>query len=259
MKLARFSRDSLPFLVKAARQKREDWLDRHQEDYERLLLNPFRQLASSLKSELADFAPGYNFPQKGIGRIKRSANRATEEGWFRDWMHYSAARPRVSRFETNPNLYFLINPDDRTDPVLIAGGLYMPSSRQLRSIREAIANDASPFDTLFKSRSFSDHFKGGFSSERTASRPPRGFDPAHTRMNWLKLQAYFVWKPYSMKEFTSKDFHQIVVKDCKQILRLNELLEHAISGKLQSLNPGLETRPAVNLDTIQAPTREMDF
>ena len=78
-------------------------------------------------------------------------------------MHYSAAKPRVSRFEHNPNIYFMMNPSDRKDPVLIAGGLYMPSSRQLRSIRDAIATDASSFEELFKSRAFSSHFKGGFS------------------------------------------------------------------------------------------------
>ena len=262
----RFSRKSLPFLLKASRQKRADWLDRNRAEYEELLLAPLKNLASHLKSELSEAAPGYNFPQKGIGRLKRSAHRVEEYGsLYRDWMHYSAAKPRVSRFETNPNLYILLSPSDREDPVLVAGGLYMPSSRQMRAIREAIAEDASPFDALFKSRAFSKLFKGGFSRERTSSRPPRGYDPNHPRMDWLKLQAFFVWKPYSIKEFTSPDFPRLVTQDCRQILRLNELLENAIAGKLAKARPGLRRSAKDGAgvtdirDTVDAPKYKMDF
>jgi uncharacterized protein (TIGR02453 family) len=260
----RFSRQSLPFLIKASRQKRPDWLDRNRDEYERLLLNPLKHLAAQLKSELSEWAPGYRFPQKGIGRLKRSANSAAEYGGlYRGWMHYSASKPRVLRFEHNPNLYFLLNPDDREDPVLIAGGLYMPSSRQTRSIREAIANDASAFDALFKSRAFSQVFKGGFSLEKSSSRPARGFDPAHPRMHWLRLQAFFVWKSYSMREFTSADFSRIVAKDCRQILRLNALLEDAISGRIAKVRPGLRrsspSKVSSLIETVDAPRHKMDF
>jgi uncharacterized protein (TIGR02453 family) len=258
----RFSRQSLPFLLKASRQKRVDWLDRNRAEYERLLLEPMKHLAFVLKSELSEFAPGYHFPQKSIGRLKRPANRVQEDGvLYRDWMHYSASKPRVSRFEHNPNLYFLLNPDDRDDPVLVAGGLYMPSSRQTRAIREAIGNDASPFEALFKSRAFSASFPGGFSRDRSSTRPTRGFDPNHPRMDWLKLQAFFVWKSYSLKDFTSPHFSKMVVKDCKQILRLNEILENTISGKTVQSQPGLRRTREVSslLDVIEAPRRKMDF
>src|SRR5688572_9149379 len=120
----RFSKQSLEFILKASRQKKPDWLDRNREEFERVILNPLKHLAVTLKTELASEAPGYNFPQKGIGRMKRSAAKAEEYGGlYRDWMHYSAARPRESRFEMNPNIYFLLNPTDQKDPVLIAGGL----------------------------------------------------------------------------------------------------------------------------------------
>jgi uncharacterized protein (TIGR02453 family) len=260
----RFSTQTIAFLKKASRQKNPNWLDRNREEYETVLLNPLNHLAQILSSELALLAPDYHFPKKGLGRIKRPANRVAERGGglYKDWMTYSAARPRTSRFEHNPNLFFLINSDDDKDPVLVAGGLYMPSSKQTRALRETIANDATAFDQLFKTKEFSKRFPEGFSTERTSSRPPRGFDVNHPRMNWLKLQAFFVWRPYTKKEFASKDFASIVAQDWKQILKLNRLLEKALQGQLRSEPPSKKRASSSLLDKLEeiGPIkRQMDF
>lgn len=258
----RFSKNTLDFIEKASRQKRPDWLDRNRADYEKHLLEPLQHLARTLKSRLASSAVGYHFPQRGIGRLKRSAYRAQEYGGlFKDWVGYSASRPSGSRFDHNPNLYFLIQPGDEDgDEVLLAGGLYMPSSRQVRAIREAIAHDASAFDRLFASKAFKARFPEGFSSERISSRPPRGFDPNHPRMDWLKLQGFFVWRSYAKREFASAEFPETVAQDCEQILRLNALLEEAIQGRRPRAEVPAKAAPLVSrLLEIEAPRRKMDF
>jgi uncharacterized protein (TIGR02453 family) len=259
----RFSRDSILFLKKAARQKRADWLDRNRAQYEALLQAPLQNLARHLKAELASLAPGYNFPQKGIGRLKRPQGSDT---LYRSWIHYSAAVPRTSRFENNPNLYFMIDSDDREDPVLVAGGLYMPSSKQMRALREAIARDATPFEELFADKAFKKCFPKGFSDERISSRVPRGFDANHPHLHWIQLQAFFVWKPYKKSEYTSAKFPELVARDFRQILRLNVLLDQAIRGTLPRHAPkkaskarGTELLDKLSeLETEQAP-RQMDF
>jgi uncharacterized protein (TIGR02453 family) len=265
--LPRFSKDTISFLKKASRQKNPAWLDKNREEYQKLVQLPLQHLAQHLKTKLGSIAPLYHFPQKGIGRIKRSAIKAQEYGsMYKGYVSYNASKPAESRFDHNPNLFFLIQNDDEDgDNVLVAGGLYMPSSRQVRAIREAIAQDASAFDELFASKSFSARFRGGFSKEKTSSRPPRGFDPNHPRMDWLKLQAFFVWRSYSMKEFQSPGFPDLVVKDFTQIIRLNELLEKALQGRLPSLAKPQKTRSPKDstlesrLEEIDIPQRPMDF
>lgn len=256
----RFTTKTVPFLLKASRARRLDWLDKNREDYETAILHPLQHLAQELKTKLGGSAPFYHFPLKGIGRLKRPANRVAENGGgpFKSWLSYSAARPRESRFEHNPNLYFMIDPWDKDDTVLVAGGLYMPSSRQVRAIREAIANDASAFDRLFKTREFSKCFKGGFSRDRTATRPPRGFDPNHPRIDWLKLQAFFVWRSYKRREFLSPKFPDLVARDWKQILRLNELLDQAIAGRLPKAEPKRSSLMD-RLEEIKAPRPMLSF
>ena len=233
----RFSAQTVPFLVKAGKQKKSNWLDQHQGEFETVLRKPLIHLAQHLSNALRPLAPHYHFPLKGIGRLKRPAHRVAERGGslYKNWMSYSASKPSESRFEHNPSLFFLINSEDPKDSILVAGGLYMASSRQVRAIREAIAKDAKVFDELFKSKAFARSFPDGFSDEKTAKRPPRGFDPNHSRMNWLKLQAFFVWRSYSRKEFTSVEFPKLVERDLKQALRLNEILEAIIKGQHPTL------------------------
>lgn len=258
LKTPRFSSNTIAFLKKAARQRNPLWLERNFEEYEKVLSQPLKNLAQIAQAELKPFAPHYHFPQKGIGRLKRPAHRVKESGGrlFKDWIAYSASVPSKSRFDHNPNLFFLIQTDEPDgDNVLVAGGLYMPSSRQLKAIRSAIGDLSSGFatelDELFKDKSFSKHFKGGFSNERIAKRQPKGFEPDHPRMNWIKLQAYFVWKPYKMSEFSSANFAKILAADWKQILRLNALLDKAIAGHTLIHSPEPVLKPKTQAKPIR--------
>lgn len=227
----RFTAETLAFLKKASQQKRADWFDKNSDAFLTHVREPLQHLARELAKKLQPLAPGYRFPSQGLGRIKRSAIRAQEYGsLYKHYVSFTITTPTKSRFDHNPSLYFMVNSDDEEgDEVLLAGGLYMPSSRQLKAIRERIAENAEPFEKLFKSKPFATRFPGGFSLERTATRPPRGFPKDHPKMTWLKLQGYFVWRSYKKKEYTSADFPKLVAKDAEQILRLNELLHRAIA------------------------------
>ncbi len=261
----RFSKKTLEFMRLASRQRHPEWLNRNREAYETHVLAPFQNLARTLKAELSSEAPGYHFPQKGIARMKRPAHKAQEyKSLYKDWLSYNATKPSGSRFDHNPNLYFIIqaNEEDK-EYFILAGGLYVPSSRQMRSIREAIAKDARPFEELFKNRAFSSRFPGGFSLERTSSRIPRGFDPTHPKMKWIQLQAFFVWRSYSLKEVGAPDFARKIARDSAQILKLNALLERAIRGNWSTPPLPKEAHHASGLDQriegVQAPRVPMDF
>ena len=263
--MEKFSSKTLQFLVKAGKQKNPNWLDKNRAEYENVLQHPLQYFAQQLKTELSPLAPGYHFPQKGIGRMKYSANRVSERGGrlYKNWMTYSASRPRTSRFEHNPNLFFLINTDDPKDTILIAGGLYMPSSQQTRKLRETIAQDGSAFEKLFASKEFSRSFPNGFSDERISGRPTRGYDPEHPRMDWLRLQAFFVWKSYKRRDFASPQFSKLVARDFKQVLRLNEIMERALRGApVHSTEKKKDEKPEVlleRLENIKNVERKMDF
>jgi uncharacterized protein (TIGR02453 family) len=227
-----FSEDSLKFLTLAGKQDDADWLEHHDGEYQRLIRSPLLALAETLKQALAIEAQGYHFPTRGIGRIKKPSNKVTLDGaQFKDWVSYIATRPARSRFEKNPLLFFGLLPNDpQWKGVVVAGGLYMASSLQTRRVRQVIADNSEPFKSLFTDKNFRNSFKSGFEPLVKAQKCPRGFDPDHPDIEWIKLKTFFVCKTLTMKEFGSQDLTGNLVRDFRQLLRLNELLQNTIDG-----------------------------
>jgi len=229
---AKFSDESLQFLKLAGEQTHADWLEDNDIQYQELIRAPLMQLAESVKNELATEARGYHFPTRALGRIKKPAHKIERNGaHYKDWVSYIVTRPSVSRFEKNPLLFFGLLPNDENwKGVVVAGGLYMASSTQTRRVRQAIADDAEPFKKLFADKAFKKSFKSGFDPMAIAKNCPRGFDPDHPDLDWIKLKTFFVCKTVTMKEFSSQDLAKNLASDFRQLLRLNELLDNAIEA-----------------------------
>lgn len=226
----KFSEKSLQFLKSAGEQDDAAWLENNDADYQRLIRLPLSALAENLKDALLVESNDYHFPTKGIGRIKKPANKVGPDGtYFKDWVSLIATRPSLSRFEKNPLLFFGLLPNDaQWHGVVVAGGLYMASSTQTRRIRQAIAKDSKPFKQLFADKAFKQSFKSGFDPMMKGQNCPRGFDADHPDIEWIKLKTFFVCKKLTMKEFSSPDLAANLVRDFRQLLRLNALLETAI-------------------------------
>ena len=168
----------------------------------------------------------------GIGRIKKSSNKVALDGaQFKDWVSTIATPPAQSRFEKNPLLFFGLLPNDpQWEGVVVAGGLYMASSLQTRRVRQAIADDSVRFKKLFSDREFKKSFKSGFEPMVKTQKCPRGFDPDHPDIEWIKLMTFFVCKTLTLNEFSSQDLSKNIVRDFRQLLRLNDILQDAIDG-----------------------------
>ncbi len=224
----KFSATTLDFLVKAGRQKSPLWLEKNREQYETVLRKPFVGLAENIKAALKSDTPDYHFPTYGLARIKRPNFKVVGgQNQYKDWISMIASRPSKSRFESNPHLFFGLFPNEEAK-ILLAGGLWQPSSHQLRLIREAINIDASPFHELFSDLNFKARFKKGFSMDNVSTRVPKVFSDTHKDIHWLKLKNFVVIKEISIKDFSSLKFSESVIKDFRQALRLNRLLDKAI-------------------------------
>lgn len=229
---AKFSEKSLEFLNSASTQDEPAWLEENDADYQQLIRLPLIALATTLKDALSVESNGYHFPTRGIGRIKKPSNKVGLNGTqFKDWVSLIATRPSLSRFEKNPLLFFGLLPNDpQWNGVVVAGGLYMASSTQTRRIRQAIANDSTPFKKLFADKAFKSSFKSSFEPMMKGQKCPRGFDADHPDVEWIKLKTFFVCKKLTMKEFSSPDLPESLVREFRQLLRLNALLDAAIDG-----------------------------
>jgi uncharacterized protein (TIGR02453 family) len=225
--MVKFSKKSLDFLETAGKQTSPEWLDEHKVEHEAYVVEPLRELNLYLSKTLSKLpeARGYRFPKRGFGRLRRPSHKiGPGDPAYRDWVHLQPSRPSASRFDENPGLYFFVSPKR----IFSGGGLYMPSSRQIKKLRLWIDDDPSEMASLFKSRAFNARFPKGFETGKCVKTFPRGYSPDHPRISWLKLQAYYVTREYSKKEFYSGEFKDLLTEDWRQALRFNEVLYQAL-------------------------------
>lgn len=216
----------------AGSQTENQWLEDHEADYEQHLRGPFVALVEKLKDTLSNSATDYHFPSRNLAKIKRMANRVAQgEPVNKDWVSVSASRPQISRFERYPHLFFGILPDEEEwKGIFITGGLFMPTSAQMKKVRLGIAKNGEPFHKLFADAKFKKNFPDGFSKRQTGVRTPLGFDADHPDIEWLKLKSFMVERKVTMAEFTSPAFFDNVAADFQQLLKLNRLLESILDA-----------------------------
>lgn len=232
-----------------------DWLEEHEAEHNGLLAEPLKQLAFYLTGELAGEkeARGYKFPRRGFGRLRRPSHKVQPgQPAYRNWVHLQASRPSRSRFDDNPGLYFYLS----SERAFAGGGLYEPSSRQIKQMRMWIADDPSELDALFKDRKFRKVFPNGFETDKAVKTFPRSYPQDHERIAWLKLQAYYVKRSFTKKELYSSEFPELVTEVWKQTLRFNEIIYEALNTDIW--NPQQLVTSEIN-DSDEEPTSRQDL
>ena len=225
----RFSKKTIDFLTASGKATSNEWLENHSVEHKTYLVEPLRAVAEKLTRALSSSpdARGYRLPRTGFGRLRRPTHKVGRgEPAYRNYVRLQSARPSHSMFDDNPGLYLFVSPE----AIFAGGGLYEPSSRQVKKIRAWIDEDPSELDRLFKSKTFKSEFPGGFQTGRMLKTFPRFYPQNHKRIEWLKLQGYYVKRDFTKKEFYSEDFADLVLEAWRQTLRLNTVLYTALAS-----------------------------
>lgn len=135
-------------------------------------------------------------PKKAMFRINRDVRFATDKSPYKT--RFSAAlapndmrRPSKSG---GPTYYFHIE----DGKLLVGAGEYLPPAPRLKAIRQAIVNDATGFAKMLKNKDLRARY-GDLQPEDKLQRPPKGFDPEHPHVEYLKLKSFFVWTEVKLK------------------------------------------------------------
>lgn len=222
MKNPRFSQATLDFLALAQKQKKVEWLEKHQEEYQKVVVAPMKALTEQVSAVLELEFKSYKFKKRNIGNIKRPADRAQDKGPFKDFLTFSADRDSGSRYEDLPSLYFMISP--RPGEIFSAAGLYMASHSQTKKIRQWIDQNPSALNDLLADKSFSQLFKD-LGDDHKLKTKPRDYPLEHPRIEWLKLTGFYVSRSIPKKELFSASFADILIRDWKTGMRFNNLLD----------------------------------
>ena len=185
-------RDLTQFLRELSENNNRPWFIMNKPRYD-ILREEFLAVVTELIKELSKFDPAVALcnPKKALFRINRDIRFATDKSPYKT--RFSAGitpldlrRPSAGGGST---YYFQI---EGSGKLLFGAGEYLPPKERLAAIRQAVVNDATGFGKMLKNKQLRATF-GELQTEDTLQRPPKGFDPEHAHIEYLKLKSFFVW------------------------------------------------------------------
>jgi uncharacterized protein (TIGR02453 family) len=182
-----FSPEALTFLRQLRSNNDRVWFLAHKTTYDEKVRAPMIELVTALGGAMQGFAPELvTDPKRAIYRIYRDVRFSQDKSPYKT--HIAATfSPRNLGKNASAGLYFHLEPKQ----VLVAGGMYMPGSGELRAVRGYIAEHPGELERIVRERKFKKLF-GGLQGERL-TRPPKGYDPDHPAIEWLRYKQYLAW------------------------------------------------------------------
>jgi uncharacterized protein (TIGR02453 family) len=185
-------RDLTQYLAELGENNNRPWFIMNKPRYD-ILREEFLEVVTQLIAELAKFdkqVAACN-PKKAMFRINRDIRFSHDKSPYKT--RFSAAiapsdkrRPSAAG---GPTYYFHI---EGNGTLLFGAGEYLPPPSRLKAIREQVVNDATGFAKVLKNKPLRATF-GDLQFEDSLQRPPKGFDPGHPHIDYLKLKSFFVW------------------------------------------------------------------
>jgi uncharacterized protein (TIGR02453 family) len=185
-------RDLTQFLTELSENNNRPWFIMNRPRYD-ILRAEFQDVVTELIGELSKFDPlvADCNPKKAMFRINRDIRFSNDRSPYKT--RFSAGiTPNDKRRPSHgggSTYYFHIEGDGTLG---IGAGEYLPPADRLRAIRENLVNDATGFAKLLKNKQLRATF-GDLPDEDKLKRPPKGFDPEHPHIEYLKLKSFFLW------------------------------------------------------------------
>lgn len=221
---------ALMFLRGLARNNRKDWFEANRDRYLAEVKHPLELLVDEVDARLGEFAPEMiGNPKRSIFRIYRDVRFSRDKSPYKTnaacWFYHRDAGHSVGTQATHggAGLYFQISPTES----LVAGGIWMPPTAALKTLRAAIAEDYENLNAILNARPFRRAF-GELSRESVLSRVPRGFDADHPAAELLRFKSFTVGRPLSPDELTSKQLPDMVARQYELMLPFVRWLNAAL-------------------------------
>jgi uncharacterized protein (TIGR02453 family) len=185
-------RDLTQFLTEIKDNNTRPWFLWNKPRYD-ILRAEFLETLTELIREVAKFDRQVAAcdPKKAAFRFQRDTRFSHDKTPYKT--HFSAGiapgdkrRPSAAG---GPTYYFHIEADSTLH---FGAGEYLPPAARLKAIREHVVNDATGFGKMLKNKHLRETY-GDLTQEDKLQRPPKGFDPDHPLVDYLKLKSYFVW------------------------------------------------------------------
>ncbi|MFL6659362.1 MAG: DUF2461 domain-containing protein [Massilia sp.] len=191
-------RDLTQFLTELGENNNRPWFIMNKPRYD-ILREEFLAVVTDLIATLGkhDRMVVACNPKKAMFRINRDIRFSNDKRPYKTRFSAGITPNDLRRPSAGggPTYYFHIEGDGT---MLIGAGEYLPPAPRLKAIREQVVNDATGFSKVIKNKALRATF-GELQPEDKLLRPPKGFDPDHPHIEYLKLKSFFVWTEVKLK------------------------------------------------------------
>ena len=244
-----FTRKTLSFLRSLKRNNDREWFRARKPQYEQHVRGPMVELLARLALDLPAFAPDHvSDPRVSLYRIYRDTRFSGDKRPLKT--HIAAHFPsrKFARGE-GAGLYLEIAPTW----VWIGGGLYMPSSTDLRAIRGRIGARHKALDRIVTTPAFR-RAVGRLEGEQL-SRVPRGFPKDHAGEYYLRFKQFLAGREFEVELATRDRFYTDVLSIFRAVAPLVQFLNRALLAEPRETAPvtgALDPSPQPGLRQIAA-------
>jgi len=212
----------LDFLTKLKVNNNRDWFNENRNLYDDAK-SDFENLINRLIPAIYNFDPdiGTLSAKQCVFRIYRDVRFSKDKSPYKTNMGGFIARGgRKGGFA---GYYLHIDPEQS----FIAGGMDMPPPDILKKVRQEILYNIDEFKSTINNPAFKKTF-GEIEGEKL-SRPPKDFPADFPDIDLLKFKSYTVIHGVVNSTLLKKDIEKYIVKTFKEMYKLNQFLNRAIS------------------------------
>lgn len=181
-----FTKETLSFLRKLAKNNNRDWFTENKQHYEDMVRTPALNFIEDMADELPMLSPHFLAVPKKVGGSLMRVHRDVRFG--KDKRPYKTNIGIQFRHEQGkdvhaPGFYLHIEPNE----CFVGVGIWRPDSTALGKIRDRISEKGKQWTAAINEKAFKRHFD---LAGDTLVRPPRGYDKEHPLIEYLKRKDF---------------------------------------------------------------------
>ncbi len=190
---AGFPKDFFAFFEELAANNDRTWFEANKPRYKEVVVGSMSAFIEAMAPRLAKISPRFVADPRPTGgsmfRIYRDVRFSKDKRPYKEnaGCHF---RQVLGKGAHAPGFYVHFEPAR----VFFGGGLWLPSSENLRKVREAIAGDPGSWRKIASAKTFKAAFPDGVAGD-SLKRPPAGFDAAHPCIDDIKRKTFYAIRP----------------------------------------------------------------
>ena len=219
-----FNKELFAFLRDLKKNNRREWFAGQKDRFDVFVKMPLMGFVGAFGSHLRTISPNFVADPRPIGgsifRIYRDTRFSKDKTPYKT--HAAAQfRHKVGKDVHAPGFYLHLEPNG----VFAGGGLWRPDAPTLGKVRDALVEKPGEWKGLLADPTFKRTC--AFEGEKLV-RPPKGYDPDHPLMDWLKYKDFVVFTSFTQKEACSGGFLEKVLASYRASGRFMAFLTRAV-------------------------------